>query len=125
VWLREKVMLRLACTLFLSALLAVAADVSGNWQITVETSQGSGTPTVVFRQQGEQLTGTYKSQVFGEAALTGTVKGNVVEFSFEGEAGGQQIKAVFKGIIESANAMKGKASYAGLDDAATWSATKK
>jgi hypothetical protein len=88
-------MLKLICTLMLGVLFATAADVSGTWQLTVETSQGTGTPTAVLQQQGEQLTGTFNSQIFGEAKITGSVKGNVIEFGFEGDAGGQKIKVSY------------------------------
>jgi hypothetical protein len=118
-------MLKPICALILFASLATAADVSGTWQLSVETSQGSGTPTVVLQQQGEKITGTFNSQIFGEAKITGTVKGNVIEFGFDGDAGGQTIKVTYKGTIESPTTMKGTAVYAGLDDKATWSATKK
>ena len=103
----------------------VAADISGTWQLTVETSQGTGSPTVVFQQTGEQLTGTFNSQIFGETKLTGTVKGNAVEFGFEGNAEGQKIKVSYKGTIEGPTTMKGTAVYAGFEDKATWTATKK
>jgi hypothetical protein len=118
-------MLKLACALLLSTLIAFAADVSGTWQFTVETSQGAGNPTVVFQQKGEQLTGTFSSQLFGDVKITGTVKGNAIEFGFEGDAGGQSLKVAYKGTIESPTAMKGTAVYAGFDDRATWTATKK
>ena len=118
-------MLKLICTLMLCVPLAIAADVSGSWQLTMETSQGSGSPTVVFQQQGEQLTGTLNSQIFGEAKITGSVKGNAIEFGFEGDAGGQKIKVSYKGTIESATAMKGTAVYSGFDEKATWTATRK
>jgi len=118
-------MLKLICALMICMPLAFAADVSGTWQVTVETSQGSGSPTVDFQQQGEKLTGTFHSQLFGDAKITGSVNGNTIEFGFEGEADGQTIKVSYKGTIESPTAMKGTAVYAGFDDKATWSATKK
>ena len=118
-------MLHRICTLILLGSLAFAADVSGSWQLSVETSQGSGSPTLELRQQGEKITGTFHSQILGDAKITGTVKGNVIEFEFEGDAGGQTIKVSYKGTIESSTAMKGTAVYVGLDDKATWSATKK
>ena len=34
------------------------------------------TPSVAFKQDGEKLTGTYSSQVFGEQKVTGTIKGD-------------------------------------------------
>jgi hypothetical protein len=78
---------RLLASLLLAAAVSFAADISGTWQFNVETSQGSGTPTVTFKQTGEQLTGTYASQIFGEMKLAGTVKGNAVEFAFVADAG--------------------------------------
>ena len=118
-------MRKLICTLALCVLFATAADVSGTWQLTVETSQGTGNPTAVLQQQGEQLTGTFNSQIFGETKITGSVKGNVIEFGFEGDAGGQKMKVSYKGTIESPTAMKGTAVYAGFDEKVTWSAVKK
>lgn len=116
---------KLICTLLLCLPFAFAADVSGTWQLTVETSQGTGSPTVVFQQNGEQLAGTFTSQIFGEVKLTGTVKGNAIEFAFEGDAGGQKLKVSYKGTIENPTTMKGTAVYTGFDDKATWSAVKK
>ena len=71
--------------LFLLSILALSAlahDVSGKWTFNVETDAGSGSPTFVFKQDGEKLTGTY-SGMFGTADLAGTVKGDGIEFSFE------------------------------------------
>ena len=118
-------MLKLICALMLCLPSAFAADVTGTWQLTVETNQGSGSPTAVFQQQGEQLTGTFHSQIFGEAKITGSVKGNAIEFGFDGDAGGQKIKVSYKGAIEGPTTMKGTAVYEGIDEKATWSATRK
>jgi hypothetical protein len=118
-------MLKLICTLMLCMPFAFAADVTGTWQLAVETNQGSGNPTVVFQQDGEQLTGTFNSQILGVAKITGSVKGNAIEFGFDGDAGGQKITVSYKGTIEGPTAMKGTAVYAGIDDKVTWSATKK
>ena len=118
-------MLKLISAFALCAVLAIAADVSGTWQFSVETSQGTGTPTVMLQQKGEEITGTFNSQIFGEAKIIGTVKGNDIQFGFEGDAGGQKIKVNYKGTIESATTMRGTAVYAGFDDNAKWSATKK
>ena len=118
-------MLRIICGLLFSLSLAMAADVTGSWQFSVQTNQGSGSPAVELQQQGEKLTGTFHSQILGDAKLTGTVKGNVIEFSFEGDAQGQKLVVTYKGTIDNPTAMKGTASYAGVDNAVTWSAAKK
>ncbi len=97
---------KLICALLLLMPAALAADVTGTWQLTVETSQGPGSPTMALQQTGEQLTGTFHSQILGDVKLTGTVKGNAIEFAFQGDAGGQAIKVSYKGTIESPTAMK-------------------
>ena len=118
-------MLKLTCALMLSSLMASAADISGMWQLVVETNRGTGSPKLVLQQQGEQITGTISSRILGDSSITGTLMGNVLEFRFEGELQGQTIRVSYKGKIESPNTMKGTAVYEGLDLRATWSATRK
>jgi hypothetical protein len=67
----------------------------------------------------------FSSHVLGESSITGTVKGNDIEFRFEGEVRGQTIRVSYKGKIESPTSMKGTAVYEGFDVKATWSATRK
>ena len=60
---------------------AFAADATGTWLLDVTTPAGTGTPTVTLAQQGETLTGEYRGQL-GVAPITGTVKGDALDFSF-------------------------------------------
>jgi hypothetical protein len=48
-------------------------DVSGTWQLTVETNQERGTDSRPSTA-GEQLTGAFNSQLLGETKITGSVK---------------------------------------------------
>ena len=98
-------------------------NISGAWSFTVETQAGSGSPTFTFKQEGETLTGTYKGQ-FGEAPLTGTVKGNNINFSIKVNAQGQDVTIVYSGAIESKDSMKGKVSIAEMGEG-TWTAKRK
>lgn len=109
--------------LCLLSLTAFAADISGKWEFNVQTDAGGGSPNFVFKQDGEKLTGTY-SGLFGEANLTGTVKGSEIEFSFEASLGDQKGKITYKGKIESASKMSGTVELAGLGSG-TWTGTKK
>ena len=77
-------------------------DISGAWVFQVETSAGSGSPTFTFKQEGEKLTGDYKG-AFGEAPLTGTVKGGKVDFEIKGQQG----TLTYTGTIEKDGTMKG------------------
>ncbi len=85
-------------------------DVTGAWVFDVETSAGSGNPSFTFKQEGEKLTGRYKG-AFGEADLTGTVKGNQVEFSFKASG---QIEGIVTYIgTTDGKTIKGKVSLGG------------
>jgi len=98
-------------------------DVTGKWAFSVETGAGTGTPTVTLKQDGEKLTGHYSSQTFGEVDLTGSVKGNAIEFSFSADAQGTALKVTYKGTVESKDAMKGTVDLGGLGEG-TWTAKK-
>jgi hypothetical protein len=109
--------------LVLFSFAAMAADISGTWNAAVETEAGSGTPTFVFKQAGDQLTGTY-SGAFGESKLTGTVKGNVVTWTFEAPANGENIKCTYSGTLDGDSKMKGTIDFGSLGKG-TFTATKK
>jgi len=115
--------LNLLLALALTAGLALGADISGAWSFTVETEAGSGNPSFVFKQDGEKLTGTY-SGLLGKAELAGSVKGDKIEFEFEGSAQGQTVKCRYSGTIASPAQMKGTVQFGDLGSG-TWSAVKK
>ena len=106
--------------LAISALVLHAADISGTWAAAVVLDAGSGTATFVFQQKGDALSGTYTG-VLGEAKLTGTVKGDKVEWSFDGGPAG---KVSFQGTLDGASKMKGTAEYGQLGKG-TFTAEKK
>lgn len=81
---------------------AQAVDVSGKWNMTVETSAGSGTPVFMLKQTGETVTGTYTGQL-GEAVVTGSLKEKAIKLEFK--AG--EYNVVYTGTIEG-NTIKGK-----------------
>lgn len=105
-----------------AGLAAQATNVTGEWAFTVTTDQGSGNPTITFKQDGEKLTGKYNG-TFGTADLTGTVKGNAITFTFNIDAQGQQATATYKGTVEKTT-MKGTMDIAGMLNG-TFTATKK
>ncbi len=89
-------------------------DITGKWAFTVETSAGAGAPTFTFKQDGEKLTGHYTG-TFGEADLTGTVKGADVAFSFTVDAQGTALKETYTGTADK-DTMKGKLVIEGLGE---------
>lgn len=90
-----------------------AVDVSGSWEVEVQTDQGSGSPSFTFKQDGEKLTGNYKG-TFGEAPVNGTIKGDKIEFSIK-VSGQIEGTVVYSGTTDG-KTMKGKVSLAGLGE---------
>ena len=91
-------------------------DVTGKWIFDVETSAGSGMPTVTLKQDGDELTGHYSSMQLGEADLTGTVKGHDITFSFTATVLDMKIPVTYTGTIDEKLMMKGKIVITGLGD---------
>ena len=111
----------MALLLFLAGRV-LAADVSGKWNFQVNLDVTSGNPTFIFKQDGERLTGTYAGQL-GSAKVSGAVKGDSIDFSFEAEYSGEKIRVHYTGKIESSAKMSGAVDYAGLAKG-TWTAEK-
>ena len=122
--LRNAFLTACAVALLLSgtALAQQGTNVTGEWNFTVTTDQGGGNPTFTFKQEGEKLTGKYNG-TFGAADLTGTVKGNAIQFTFTVDVQGQQAPITYKGTVEK-NTMKGTMDIAGMATG-TFTGTKK
>ena len=102
----------------LAASLTVGAqstNVSGNWKLTFETPNGAANPSVVLKQEGEKLTGTYKGR-FGESPLEGAVKGKEIKFTVKVNAQGQEFLLEYAGAVEG-DTMKGKVKFGDMGEA--------
>jgi len=115
---------RSALTILFAAWTLMAADLSGTWDAAVESSLGSGNPSFVFKQDGEKLTGDY-SGALGAAKLTGSVKGDAVEFRFKADAGGESIDVVYSGTVsEGGKKISGTVAFGSLGEG-TFTATRR
>jgi hypothetical protein len=85
-------------------------DVTGVWVFTVESAAGKSNPTLTFKQDGEKLTGQYSSQLMGQADLTGTIKGQSIEFVVSANVQGTAIDLKYAGSVDSKDSMKGTLS---------------
>jgi hypothetical protein len=106
-----------AATFMLAVLTAGAqtTNVSGNWKLTLETPNGPASPSLVLKQEGEKLTGTYKGR-FGESPLEGAVKGKEIKFTVKENAQGQEFVLEYAGAVEG-DTMKGKVKFGDMGEA--------
>jgi hypothetical protein len=93
-----------------ASVFAQAIDVSGRWNMKVETAAGPRTPVFVLKQSGELITGTYTGQM-GEFPVKGTIKDKEIRLEFK--AG--EIGVVYTGTVDG-NTMKGKVIFGDLGE---------
>ena len=91
----------------------VLADVTGKWTFAVVTENGTGTPAVVLKQEGEKLTGTYESARMGLRPIEGTVTKDSINFALKGG----EVELRFIGTVTDKDNMKGVVDLAGQGSA--------
>jgi autotransporter translocation and assembly factor TamB len=101
---------------------AKAVDVTGVWESTVESPQGTLTSTATYKQQGEDLTGTHVGQM-GELPLKGTVKGNAITYTISLDLQGQQLTITYSGKVDG-DTITGTAEFGGMGSAG-WTVKRK
>jgi len=101
---------------------SAAVDVTGVWDMTVESPQGAMQLVATFKQEGEKLTGTQASQM-GEVALQGTVIEDEIKYVINIDMQGQQMGINFAGKVDG-DKMSGIFEFGGMGSAA-WSAAKR
>jgi len=124
---RLLIVLLLGLAMRISSAGAGATDISGTWTLAFFPGDKPINTTFVFKQKGEELSGTY-SGPFGEHQVTGAVKGDKVVFGFKIKGSGSKgsVTATFNGAIESPTKMTGAVGnpFCG-NEGCKWTATKK
>ncbi len=89
-------------------------DLTGKWAFAVVTENGTGTPTVIFKQEGEKLTGTYESARMGVRNIEGTVKKDSLRFALKGG----EVELTFVGVVVDKDHLRGALDMGGQGGAA-------
>ena len=105
--------------LFLAALgfalapgsLAQAQSVAGEWDATYNTPGGPRSFKIVFVVQGDSLKGTVK-RAAGDSPLAGTIKGDVVQFTYTIEYNGNALDIGISAKVEG-DTMTGRVNFGG------------
>jgi hypothetical protein len=97
-------------------------DITGQWEMTVESPGGQMVVTAEYKQDGETLTGKHVSEM-GDAPLKGTVKGAAIEYTATLDMGGQVMSIVHKATVDG-DTIKGSADIEGMG-AITFTAKRK
>jgi len=115
-------MKRLLSVFAISALAALAADITGTWKASAEGPNGAMERTFNFKQDGAKLTGETTSSMVGKSTITdGKVEGDTVTFTITAEFGGNEMKINYTGTI-AGNEIKLKSEAGG--NTFEWTAKK-
>jgi hypothetical protein len=93
---------------------AKVMDVSGTWELNVESPMGSRASDAIFTQTGETLGGKMVSPR-GETPLTGTVSGETVKFGINVNVQGQNLQIDYTGTV-TGDTMSGTVVFGSFGD---------
>ena len=97
-------------------------DVTGAWDLTVQTKSGTAHPSILLKQDGEKITGTYQGRM-GNSPLEGTIRGDDISFTVRLKFQETLIAVTYRGAV-TGDTMKGTVQF-GEGDSGSWSGTRK
>jgi hypothetical protein len=104
--------------LFLFAVCGLAAPapaqttITGDWDLTITSPQGTRTAPVSLKQDGEKITGAFKSQA-GELPVEGTLTGDAFKLAFTINFQGTPLPITMNGTVDG-ESISGKADFGGF-----------
>jgi hypothetical protein len=112
----------LSVLLFVPGLASAQTTVAGNWDVTINSPQGANTSLVVFKQDGDKVSGVLKGRG-GELPFEGgTLTGNDLKFSFTINTQGMALPITLTGTV-AGDTMTGKADFGGFAEG-DWTAKR-
>jgi len=97
-------------------------DVSGTWELNVESPMGSRASDAIFTQTGETLGGKMVSPR-GEVPLTGSISGDTVKFGINVNVQGQSLQIDYSGTV-TGDTMSGTVVFGSFGDG-KWTGKRK
>ncbi len=128
----KKALIVLLAFLVSGIALAMAADISGTWEMTTVSQRGERKQDITFKQEGEKLLVSWMQAGRGGAEPTeikceGTVKGNDIEWKLTRTTQRGEMTTIYKGSVVDATHLKGTQTMnmGGQDMTSEWTAVKK
>ena len=96
-------------------------NIAGDWDVTIQSPQGTNTVLVTLKQDGDKVTGLFKSPL-GELPFSGNLVGSELKFNFSFPVDGQPLLITMTGKVDG-EAITGKADFGGFAEG-DWSAKR-
>jgi hypothetical protein len=112
----------LAMLLLVPGLAFAQTNVAGDWDVTIQSPQGTNTVLVTFKQDGEKVSGIFKSPQ-GELPFEGgSIVGTDLKFAFTINVQGNSLIISMNGKVDG-ESMSGKADFGGFGEG-DWTAKR-
>jgi hypothetical protein len=111
-----------ALSLFIASPVFAQTDISGDWDVTVTSPQGTNTTPVTFKQEGAKVSGMFKSPQGTLPFDGGTMTGDDLKFTFTINVQGMELPITLTGKVDG-GAITGKADFGGFAEG-DWSAKR-
>jgi hypothetical protein len=98
-------------------------DISGGWELTIQSPRGPMTIDARFIQEGTKLTVAMTGPRGGESTGEGTIQGQAVQWSIKRSTSGGERTVIYRGTVKGTT-MSGTADLGELGTVG-WTATKK
>jgi len=112
----------LALSLLIASPVFAQTDITGDWDVTVNSPQGSNTTPVTFKQEAGKVSGMFKSPQGTLPFEGGTMTGNDLKFTFTINVQGMELPITLTGKVEG-ETITGKADFGGFAEG-DWSAKR-
>jgi len=99
-----------------------ALDVTGAWDMKVQTQEGAAQVSLTLRQEGEKITGAYSGKM-GQSRLVGVIKGDEIRFSVTLKFQETSYTVTYSGTATE-DSMQGTANF-GNAGSGSWSARRR
>jgi hypothetical protein len=114
--------LLLALSLLIASPVFAQTDITGDWDVTVNSPQGSNTTPVTFKQEAGKVSGMFKSPQGTLPFEGGTMTGSDLKFTFTINVQGMELPITLTGKVEG-ETITGKADFGGFAEG-DWSAKR-
>lgn len=118
-WLKSTL---LALPLLIVAPAFAQTNVTGDWEVTVTSPQGTNTMPVTFKQEGDKVSGVFKSPQGTLPFEGGTMTRSDLTFTFTLAMRGMQLPITLTGKVDGTT-MAGKADFGGFAEG-DWTAKR-
>jgi len=112
----------LALSLLIASPVLAQTNVSGDWDVTVVSPQGANTTPVTFKQEGDKVSGMFKSPQGTLPFEGGSMIGSDLKFTFTINTQGMALPITLTGKVEG-DTMSGKADFGGFAEG-DWTAKR-